>query len=179
MTHMNKDEELRRKVQDALDSDNRTRNYQLKADVINGEAQITGIVDTLSEKEQVNQIVSSVGGIKRVENGVTMSTDGSIVDEDVIEEVTEELNADPQVGLKKVGAKSVKGNVYLVGTVGSVEEEKAAIRAASRARGVKSVVSQLKINTDNYDYDDLGQIFHHQVNNDQERTEDMALDRLK
>lgn len=179
MTHMNRDEELRRKVQNALDSDIRTRNYQLKADVINGEAQITGIVDTLSEKEQVNQIASSVGGIKRVENGVSISTDGSIADEDVLEELTEELNADPEVDLKNVGAKSVKGNVFLVGTVSSVEEEKAAIRAASRARGVKSVVSQLKINTDNYDYDDLGQIFHHQVNNDRERTEDMVLDRLE
>lgn len=179
MTHKNKNEELRRKFQNALDSDIRTANYKLKAQVIEGEAQITGIVDTLSEKEQVNQIASSVGGVKRVENGVSISTDGSIVDEDVLEEVTEELNADPGVDLRNVGAKSVKGNVFLVGTVGSVEEEKTAIRAASRARGVKSVVSQLKINTDNYDYDDLGQIFHHQVNNDRESTGDMVLDRLE
>ncbi len=178
MAGRSKDDELRKRVQGALDSDVRTRNYQLKADVLNGEAQVTGIVDTLSEKEQVNQIVSSIGGVKRMENGVSISTDGSIVDEDVIEEVTEELNAADGVSLRHVGAKSVKGNVFLVGTVKSAEEEKAAIRAASRARGVKSVVSHLKINTDNYDYDDLGQIFHHQVNNDREAVEEMTLDRL-
>ncbi len=178
MSSGNRDEELRRKLQDALDSDIRTRNYKLKADVIDGEAQVTGIMDTLSEKEQVNQIASSVGGIKRVENGVSISTDGSITDGDVLFEVNEELNADPEVNLRHVGAQSVKGNVFLVGTVGGAAEEKAAIRAASRARGVKSVVSQLKINTDNYDLDDLGQIFHHQVNNDRESTEGMTLDRL-
>lgn len=178
MSSDKKDEKLRRKLQDALDSDSRTRNYKLKADVINGEARVTGIMDTLSEKEQVNQIASSVDGVKRVENGIAISTDGSITDGDVLFEVNEELNADPGVDLRQVGAKSVKGNIFLVGTVGGAEEEKAAIRAASRARGVKSVVSQLKINTDNYDLDDLGQIFHHQVNNDRESTEQMTLDRL-
>jgi hyperosmotically inducible protein len=172
-----RDEELRRRLQKALDSDIRTGNYKLKADVINGEAQIIGIMDTLAEKEQVNQIASSVDGIKRVENGVTVSTDGSITDGDVLFEVNEELSADPEVDLRHVGAKSVKGNVFLVGTVSGAEEEKAALRAASRARGVKSVVSQLKINDDNYDPDDLGQIFHHQVNNDREGPEEMVLDR--
>lgn len=178
MAGRSKDEQLRQRVQDALESDIRTGNYQLKADVINGEAQVTGIVDTLAEKEQVNRIVASVGGVKRLENGVSISTDGSIDDQDVIDEVIGELNAAEGVNPRRVGAKSVKGNVFLVGTVKSTEEEKAAVRAASRARGVKSVVSQLKINTDNYDYDDPGRIFHHQVNNDREDVAEMTLDRL-
>ncbi|HBV96469.1 MAG: hypothetical protein JL50_13895 [Peptococcaceae bacterium BICA1-7] len=165
---MSNSNDIERLAQSMLDSDTRTSNYKLKVRVNGGLAQVTGIVDTLSEKEQVQQILSGVGGLKGIENGVTISTDGSIIDEDVIEEVTEELNADPGVDLRNVGARSVRGNVYLVGNVSSPEEEKAAIRAASRARGVKSVVSQLKIHTDEYDTDDLRQIFHRQVNNDRE-----------
>ncbi|MFZ5634920.1 MAG: BON domain-containing protein [Bacillota bacterium] len=165
---MYNDRELRRLAQAALDSDPRTANYNLKVSVNDGVAQITGIVDTLAEKEQVDQIMSGVKSLKGFENGVSISTDGSIIDEDVMEEVSEELNADPNVNLARVGAKSVKGNVFLMGTVDGPEEEKAAIRAASRARGVRSVISQLKIDNKEYDINDLEAIFHHQVNNDKE-----------
>lgn len=163
-----RDQELRRAVKDALDSDIRTRNYDLKVTVAGGVARVTGIVDTLSEKEQVDQILSGIRGLKEFDNGVSISTDGSIIDEDVEEEVTEELNADPAVNLRNVGARSVRGNVFLMGAVDSPEEEKAAIRAASRARGVRSVVSRLKINKNGYDINSLEAIFHHQVNNDKE-----------
>jgi hyperosmotically inducible protein len=165
--------DLERLAQSRLDNDIRTGNYKLRVRVKGGLAQVTGIVDTLAEKEQVDQVLSGIDGLKGVENGITMSTDGSIIDEDVVEEVTEELNADPGVDLRNVGARSVKGNVYLVGTVAGPEEEQAAIRAASRARGVKSVVSQIKIGGGRYDTDDLRQIFHHQVNNDRELGEEV------
>jgi len=149
---MPKDKDLERLTQESLDSDIRTRNYELKVKVVKGVAQVTGIVDTLSEKEQVRQILSGIKGVIGSDIGVSISTDGSIID----------------VNLAGVGVKSVKGNVYLMGTVDSPEEEKAAIRAASRARGVTSVVSQLKMDNGGYDTDDLGEIFHHQVNNDRE-----------
>lgn len=172
---MTEDRELSRLVKAALDSDVRTANYELKVTVAGGVAQVTGIVDTLSEIGQVEKIVSGIRGLKGFENGVSISTDGSIIDEDVVEEVAEELNADPEVSLRHVGAKSVRGNVYLMGTVNSPGEEEAAIRAASRARGVKSVVSQLKINNDAYDIDNLEAIFHHQVNNDEENNDRMDI----
>lgn len=172
---MPKELNLERTAQGALESDARTMNYDLKVRVTGGVAQVTGIVDTLSEKEQVDQILSGIDGLKGVDNGVSISTDGSIIDEDVVEEVTEELNADAGVNLRHVGAKSVKGNVFLMGTVNGPEEEKAAIRAASRARGVKSVVSQLKINEDQFDTDNLVEIFHHQVNNDREPDQDAII----
>ncbi|MCL5057493.1 MAG: BON domain-containing protein [Actinobacteria bacterium] len=170
---MSRKNDLEGLAQSLLDSDAGTRNYELKVRVNGGVAQVTGIVDTLSEKEQVDQILSGVGGLRGIENSVAISTDGSIIDEDVVGEVIEELKADPAVDLHGVGAKSVRGNVYLVGTVDGPEEEKAAIRAASRARGVKSVVSRLKISRNDYDTGDLRQIFHHQVNNDREVGEEV------
>ena len=161
--------ETERLAQSLLDSDVRTGSYGLRVRVNDSVAQVTGIVDTLAEKVQVEQVLSQIKGLRGIENGIAISTDGSIIDEDVLEEVTEEFNADPSVDLSGVGVKSVRGNVFLVGTVGGAEEEKAAIRAASRARGVKSVVSQLKISNEEFDTDDLRQIFHHQVNNDREK----------
>ncbi|MFZ5643382.1 MAG: BON domain-containing protein [Bacillota bacterium] len=165
---MSRKNDVERQAQALLDTDDRTKNYNLKVRINDGVASVTGIVDTLAEKEQVDQILSGIKGFNGIDNGVSISTDGSIIDEDVVEEATEELNAAPGVDLRNVGVKSVKGNVYLMGNVSGPEEEKAAIRAASRARGVKSVISQLKIHTDEYDTDDLRQIFHHQVNNDRE-----------
>lgn len=164
---INQDDVLRDKVQAALDSDVRTRAYALKADVINGEAQINGIVDNLAEKQQVNKIVSNIKGIRGVENGVTISTDGAIDDEDVTFEVMEELNATQNVNLKNVGAKTVKGTVFLMGRVDSPEEKQAAIKAASTARGVRNVVSQLSRGNGEKDLS-LEALFHGQVNNDNE-----------
>jgi len=82
--------------------------------------------------------------------------------------VLEELNANPDVKLRHVGAKSVDGTVFLMGTVETPEEEQEAIKTAGKARGVTNVISQLKIRRGGYDDESLEAIFHHQVNNDNE-----------
>ncbi|OAT81202.1 transporter [Desulfotomaculum copahuensis] len=160
---------LRKKVQAVLDGNVHTREYGLKADVVDGKARVTGVVDTLAEREQVRQLVSRLNGIRAVENGVAVSTDGAITDDDVTFEVAEELAADPEINHRGISAKSVKGVVYLQGTVDSEEEQEAALAAATRARGVKEVISRLKVSRPGaYDTDNLEEIFHHQVNNDYE-----------
>lgn len=160
------DKALRERVQQALDTRPESREYGLKADVINGKAIITGIVDSLSEKESIGSIVAGINGVRRVENNMTISTDGSINDEDVTFEVMEELKADPGVNLKHVGARSVRGTVFLKGRVDSKEEIDTAVKAAARARGVRNVVSQLSMETAREL--SLEEIFHSQVNNDKE-----------
>ncbi len=160
------DEVVRQRVQRVLDQNAETSAYGLKANVINGEVQLTGIVDTLSEKERVEQIVSGIEGVQGIENGVSISTDGALDDEDVTFEVMEELNAEPRLDLKHIGARSVKGTVFLKGTVTDPEERDAAVSAASRARGVWRVVSQLDMETAKEPT--LDEIFHSQVNNERE-----------
>lgn len=158
------DEALKERVQAVLNRDKGMRGYGLKADVIGGEVQLTGIVDTLSEKERLEQIVYSVEGVRGFENGVSISTDGAINDADVTAEVMEELEADPRVDLKNVGAKSVKGKVFLQGKVSDRAEEEAAVKAAAKARGVTDVVSQIDMETAGELT--LEDIFHSQVNNE-------------
>lgn len=161
-----KDRELRERIQSMLDSHKEFKGYGLEVDVHEGKVQLSGVVDTLADANRAVEIISKMEGVRAVERGLAISTDGAITDSGVAMEVAEELKADPRVNIKHVGVESAKGKVFLRGNVDSPEEEKAAIRAASKARGVKEVVSELNIRLGGYDTGNLGAIFHHQVNND-------------
>jgi len=163
-----KDKQLQQKVQEMLDRDKDLKGYGLKANVIDGEVQVSGIVDTLSEKGRLEESLRGMDGVKGLELGLAVSTDGAIDDKSVTEEVVEELNANPRVKLRHVGAKSVDGTVFLMGTVETPGEEEEAVKTAQKARGVINVISQLKIRPGGYDDESLEAIFHHQVNNDNE-----------
>lgn len=79
--------------------------------------------------------------------------------------MAEELNANPNVNLKHIGAKSSDGIVTLVGNVTDPNEIEEARDSASKARGVTKVESQVKVQEPEMN---LHQIFHSQVNNDYE-----------
>lgn len=164
-----RDTAMQQKVQQMLDNDQDLRGYALKANVIDGEVQVSGVVDALAEQNRLREKLAGMPGVKRVELGLAVSTDGAINDSAVTMEVMEELEANPRVNLRHVGAKTVDGTVFLVGRAASPEEEQEAIASASKARGVIKVVSQLKIKPDDgYDEESIEEIFHHQVNNDRE-----------
>ncbi|MEG6616040.1 BON domain-containing protein [Peptococcaceae bacterium 1198_IL3148] len=167
-----KDDELKRLVNAYLEADAEMRAYDIKADVVDGEVQLTGIVDTVSDKNRANEVVSRVNGIKRIENGIAISTDGQITDRGVAFEVMEELNADPRVNLKHIGVKSVGGKVFLMGHCTNAMEEQAAMEAALKARGVTEVISQIHHEAKE---PSLEQLFHSQVNNDREAGRQMGI----
>ncbi|MGI9861420.1 BON domain-containing protein [Moorella naiadis] len=164
---MDDDASLREKVRQLLRKDKDLRSYGLNADVIEGEAQLQGIVDTLGEKERAGGLISKVPGVKSVANAVAISTDGAVRDEDVTIEVAEELDQDPRVDLRHIGAESVGGHgtVVLKGRAEDPAEMEAAREAAFKARGVTRVVSQVKVGGEEMS---LENIFHSQVNNDRE-----------
>ncbi|HEY8344148.1 MAG TPA: BON domain-containing protein, partial [Bacillota bacterium] len=109
-----------------------------------GTVYLQGVVDVFAEKEEAERLIRNIPGVKRVENGITVCTDGAINDEDIQFEVSEELLGDPQVP-ETVGSEVVKGRVRLVGEVKNLAEKEAAIKAAGRARGVREVNSELQI----------------------------------
>ncbi|NLI91515.1 MAG: BON domain-containing protein [Peptococcaceae bacterium] len=161
-----KDIELLNKVQDAIEKDfELSELYDINVDVVDGEVQLVGIVDTLSEKERLDRIVRNIPDVKTLSNDLTISTDGPITDRGVEFEVAEELQADPRVNMKHIGAKSSHGKVFLVGRSNDHEEILAAMEDASSARGVKQVISQIKPEKKNTPSE---QIFHSQVRNDKE-----------
>ncbi|GAB6181598.1 BON domain-containing protein [Desulfotomaculum defluvii] len=165
------DKELQKDIQSIIDRTNGLKDYGIKVQVQKGEVHLMGFVDTLHERRQLHELVSRVQGIKSIENGVTISTDGQINDGEVTAEVYEELENNG-VNLKNIGAESIGGIVYLRGRSDSEEEINNAIEAATRARGVRDVMVQVERQADFREKDveemTLKEIFHSQVNNDSE-----------
>jgi len=164
-----KNEELKNKVEKALAQDKElSKNYDINVDVIDEEVHLSGIVDTLADKKRAERLARSVPEVQYLDNDLTVSTDGPITDKGVEFEVAEELQADTRVNTTHIGAKSSRGKVFLIGHSDDPEEIKAAQEAASRARGVKEVISQVKpVKQDPETY-----LFHSQVRNDDEEIHD-------
>lgn len=139
-------QELTAKINNRLTEDPQLAPYALKAKVYaDGLVRIQGIVDVLKERDQAEAIVRNFSGVKRVENNITVCTDGGIDDEDVAFEVGEELSANPEIP-DSVGVRVSGGQVQLVGSIQNQGQALEAIETAGKARGVKEVRNQLKIN---------------------------------
>ncbi|MGR6835836.1 BON domain-containing protein [Syntrophomonas erecta] len=166
MSH-NIDDKLRNHIQSLLEKSKDLQGYQLQVEVIEGTVHLQGIVDTLKEKKRAAQIVRGVMGVKGVNNGITISTDGEIDGKDAGMEVREELEEDPRVNTNHIGAecRGGHGNVVLKGNTDDPAEIEAAQEAASQARGVTRVLNQVSISEKELS---LEEIFHSQVNNDVE-----------
>lgn len=170
MTRQNSDDELKMQISSLLKNDRNLGSYGLNCDVINGEVQLQGIVDTLREKKWAEDLVQQVPGVKGVANAISISTDGPITDQDIIQEIQEELEGDPEGNPNKIGVKSVRrGKAVLAGRAENRSEIETAINAASKARGVTEVISQVKQDDETLSPENTPEIiFHNQVNNDEE-----------
>jgi hyperosmotically inducible protein len=161
-----KDIQLLNAVQEALEQDSElSERYDINVDVIEGDVQLVGVVDTLADKERLERIVKNIPQIRSLNNNLTISTDGPITDRGVEFEVAEEIQADPRVDGKHIGAKSVHGKVFLVGHSDDKEEIFTAATDAAKARGAKQVISQVQAEKK---LTPSAQIFHNQVRNDRE-----------
>lgn len=92
-----KDNDIERKVKDSLDNNPESELYDIKVDVADGDVLLTGIVDTMADRERLYKNVTNVPGVNHIEQGLSLSTDGDITDRGVEFEVAEELNANPRV----------------------------------------------------------------------------------
>ncbi|BCV23688.1 BON domain-containing protein [Gelria sp. Kuro-4] len=168
MPERSDDDRLREEVQAELERDPQLSSYGLKADVVKGEAQLSGVVDVLAKKKRAERLARSVLGIRGVASAIAVSTDGDITDGDVESEVAEELAADPRVDARRIRARTSGGTVVLAGREEDRKAVAAAREAAARARGVTRVLDQVRTREPN---PTLEEIFHSQVRNDRETEE--------
>ncbi len=144
MTNM-ADEGLGTKIQQKLSVHPQLASYALKTRIYpNGTVQIQGIVDVLEEKLQAEELIWSIPGVKKVENNITVCTDGQIDDFDVAFEVAEEFQANPEVPVT-IGVKVTGGEVQLMGRVSNYNQAQEAVETAAKARGVREIISHLKM----------------------------------
>lgn len=110
-----------------------------------GRVNLQGIVDVLADVKRAVEFAEEFPGVISVENDLTISTDGSINDDDVYMEVTQELGSDPNVDEEIIHFTVENGVVSLFGETASHEERKAAEFATAKARGVRSIINQIRI----------------------------------
>ena len=130
------------------------RASDIKVNVHNGKAILTGKVDEEVNKDLAKQIALGVDGIKEVDNKITVHPDfvpkNSTSYGETIDDVTITAGVKSRLFWSKhsylgtkVGTK--RGRVFLTGTVDSKEARDFAGSLASNTRGVRAVKNQLVI----------------------------------
>lgn len=118
--------------------------YGLKIRCRGRDVALHGIVDVLADKLAAEQAARETPGVGRVENNITLCTDGRVADQDIALEVAEELAAELGTAAG-IGVEVAGGRVVLLGQVDTAAEVSRAKAAASKARGVREIASELRL----------------------------------
>lgn len=148
MNH-NKDELIVDYVKDQLEEKMQASAMDINVACQNGVVQLTGMVDLLAEKIFAEGIARNIDGVVEIKNNLTIAMDSNITDKHIQKEVDMKLrNNSHQDVLLDVGSKVDDGIVHLLGHVDTLDEKKLAMKYASEARGVKEVISDIKLRTE-------------------------------
>jgi len=107
-------------------------------------ATISGVVESLEQKMIAEELVETIPGVRLVQNALTVAADGYLDDGDLDRQVRERLDG---AGLAAVGSRVSHGVARLVGTVRRLADEERAVRVAAAVRGLRDLVSSLKVST--------------------------------
>jgi len=140
-----KDNGLQKSVENLLKANQNLSGYDINVRVINGKVFLQGIVDTLSDVNQIQKAVKSIEGVGEIQNSLTVSTDGAVNDKHVYMEVRQELEGDPRLADTQVKVFVKKGEVTLRGKVDSMDKKHAVQEAASKAMGVKQIINHTTV----------------------------------
>lgn len=133
------DGEIENEVNAALLSDPATEAYKVTVDVEDGNATLTGQVDSWQEKELAERVASGVRGVTGIRNKLKVDYDGDRSDRDIRMDIEKALHWNVYIDYASAIDVTVdNGNVTLTGTVGSAAEK---TRATSLAwvNGVRGV----------------------------------------
>ncbi|MEM0986676.1 MAG: BON domain-containing protein [Pseudomonadota bacterium] len=122
---------------------------EVDVEVEGGQVLLTGRVNTPEERVRAEDVAWSVRGTKSVANEVKIEAPGGFIsnvsDEFITARVRAALIADSDVRSLNVNIETYDGVVYLMGLVRSQKELEEAAEKASFVRGVKQVVSFMRV----------------------------------
>lgn len=138
------------KVKAALVEDPATKARQIDVETFRGTVQLNGYVDSADAKSAATRVASSVKGVQKVDNNLsiqeTTRTAGEAIDDSMVTaKVKAALIADPTVKAHEVNVETREGVVQLSGFVDSNEAKTAAGDVAQRTSGVKDVKNELQV----------------------------------
>lgn len=112
----------------------------------NGCVTLTGVANVLYEKLKCEEIAKKVQGVKKTENNIAITTDGTVTDKQLTAELNNNLknNADSNKFVGVTG-KVNGGSAMLIGEIENEKYKKEALMAACKTYGIKDVVNSIDV----------------------------------
>lgn len=142
---MNMDNVLEEEAKKILFQNMENSDMGIQIHIKGGHATLTGIVDVLSEKFFAERIIKDIPGIKKVENSLTISTDGKINDDDIISSIEQLIKEDRLTRISGIGINAKHGIVTLLGNASTLNQIHKAIELASSVIGVKEIINKVDL----------------------------------
>jgi osmotically-inducible protein OsmY len=139
------DEQLKSQIQDALSQSPSTHGSQLHVTVDKGVATITGSVDTLWLKTQVERIAGEVGGVSGVRNHAKVVPPETVPDSVIAKTILGALERSELIDDETVEVGVEEGVVTLSGSVASHSASRTAHNFALNTGGVKDLRNNLTV----------------------------------
>jgi osmotically-inducible protein OsmY len=136
------DEEILGAIRNAWSLNPAVHESNLRVDVINGYARLTGVVGNMAEKLAAANDAFGTEGVLGVENRLVISADKELSDLEIERAASDLLE---QNGLAYIGARVEAGNVFLQGVVESLAIGRQAVQLAESVKGVRGIYSELSI----------------------------------
>lgn len=136
---------LTQQIKKELEGKMQASAMDINVDVRNGVVQLQGFVDVLAEKQEAERIVRQIPGVKKVENSLTICIEGRVNDRHIEKEIESKLHSHHHPGLVAVNVDVRDGSAVLIGKTDNLALEKQAMQIASTTRGVKNVVSNIRV----------------------------------
>jgi len=132
-------QELENQVQVALSEFSGTREGQVQVEVTNRLATLTGSVDTLWLKIQVERVVSEVDGVTGVRNHLDVLPPSPVSDQEIAKTILRALKRSESIDDGTMDVTVEQGVVTLSGSVSSESASQIAANAAINTAGVKEL----------------------------------------
>lgn len=143
---MKGDDALSFLVKKALAKDMELSALDIRVNTLNGVVHLDGVVDVLGDKEYAEKVIREIDGVQDIVNRLSIGMERLVKDDEMAHAVEDRL-IDKDSDYRRIGVAAKKGVVHLYGEVDNLHEEKEILSTAMDIKGVREVVSHLKLNT--------------------------------
>lgn len=150
---MNTDEILQKNVQDALKWEPQLQAAEIGVIAKNGIVTLTGTVDNYYKKNEVENAIKKVSGVKAIVEKIQIKTADSkdITDNIIAERILNAFKSDFSIPHEKIKLKVEKGWVTLEGNVNWKYQKEASKSAVTALMGVRGVTNNIKTRKERID----------------------------
>ena len=139
------------RVRNALNDNPEYKFDDVSVTSFKGTVQLSGFVDSGTQKSKATQIARQVQGVKDVVDNITVknssdNTSGQYVDDKTLtSRVNSALDNNPDYKFDEVNVTTFKGTVQLSGFVNTADQKTKAGEIARRVQGVQDVVDNITV----------------------------------